>query len=94
MNKKVLLSVGNLIELKGHVDLINAVKLICSKRSDVILIIVGAGCMKEKLKQQITDLRLNDKIFLVGGRKNDEICLWMNAADILILPSLHMKGFL
>jgi glycosyltransferase involved in cell wall biosynthesis len=92
INKKVLLSVGNLVKIKGHFDLINAMKIVCSKRSDVILVIIGNGFLKEKLRNRSIELQLDEKVFLVGGKKHEEINLWMNAADLLVLPSFH-EGF-
>jgi glycosyltransferase involved in cell wall biosynthesis len=35
---------------------------------------------------------LEDYVMLVGGRRHEEIPIWMNASDIFILPSLK-EGF-
>jgi glycosyltransferase involved in cell wall biosynthesis len=92
LNKKILLSVGNLVDAKGHAYLIDAVNIILKKQADAILVIVGSGPLEKKLRRKITNLCLSEKILLVGRRIHDEICMWMNASDIFVLPSLR-EGF-
>ena len=92
MNKKVLLTVGSLDEVKGHTYLIDAMHIILKKQQNVLLIIVGSGPLKPNLYQKIKILGLTEKILLVGRRRHEEIPLWMNACDLFILPSLN-EGF-
>jgi glycosyltransferase involved in cell wall biosynthesis len=89
LNKKILLSVGNLVDVKGHKYLIDAMSYVLKKRNDVILVIVGTGVLRENLEKKARDLDLNDKILFMGGKKHEEIPLWMNACDIFVLPSLN-----
>jgi glycosyltransferase involved in cell wall biosynthesis len=91
-NKRLLLSVGNLVDGKGHTYLIDAMNVILKKRNDVILVIIGSGLLEERLRKKVTNLDLNEKIIFSGRKMHTEIPLWMNASDILILPSLH-EGF-
>ena len=91
-NKKILLSVGNLVDKKGHTYLISAMPLVLRKRKDVLLIIVGSGPLKELLQSMIKKYGLEDYVILAGGRRHEEIPLWINASDIFILPSLQ-EGF-
>ena len=92
LKKKILLSVGNLVNIKGHSYLVDAMSIILKKRSDVILIIVGSGRLEIKLRNAINRLGLNKKILLVGSKPHEEIPIWMNASDIFVLPSLS-EGF-
>lgn len=91
-NKRILLSVGNLVDVKGHTYLVDAVNIILKKQKDVILVIVGSGPLKERLQKKVNRLDLNGKILLVGRKIHDEIPMWMNASDIFVLPSLG-EGF-
>ncbi|PKP59290.1 glycosyltransferase family 4 protein, partial [Candidatus Atribacteria bacterium HGW-Atribacteria-1] len=88
-NKKIILSVGMLEEIKGHEYLIKAMKKVIDKEKDVLCIIVGSGQLKSKLQRLINDLNLNDYVKLVGAKQHDEIPLWMNASDLFVLPSLN-----
>lgn len=92
LNKKILLSVGNLVDVKGHTHLIDAMRIVLKKRNDVILVIVGSGFLDERLQKKAKKLGLNGKILFVGGRKHNEIPIWMNASDLFVLPSLS-EGF-
>jgi glycosyltransferase involved in cell wall biosynthesis len=88
LNKKILLSIGNLVDDKGHTHLIDAMRLVLKERNDVILVIVGSGSLKEPLKKKTRELGLDGKILLVGQKKHEEIPVWMNACDVFVLPSL------
>ena len=85
---KILLTVGNLAPLKGHKYLISAVNEIMSERGDILCIIVGLGRESRSLQMQIRSLGLEEHVMLVGWKRHDEIPLWMNACDLVILPSL------
>jgi glycosyltransferase involved in cell wall biosynthesis len=91
-NKKILLSVGNLVDAKGHTYLIGAIPLVLRKRKDVLFIIVGSGPFKELLQSMVKKYRLENYVMLAGGKKHEEIPVWMNSSDIFILPSLQ-EGF-
>ena len=88
-DKKAILTVGNLVEIKGHKYLIEAMNEVVKHRKDVLCIIVGSGKLKNKLEKQIKKLKLEDHVKLVGGKTHDEIPIWMNAADLFVLPSLR-----
>jgi len=92
LDKKILLSVGNLVDVKGHKYLIDAMSYVLKKRNDVILVIIGSGDLKENLEKKAKDLDLNHNILFVGGKEHQEIPLWMNSCDLFVLPSLG-EGF-
>ncbi|HII92057.1 MAG TPA: glycosyltransferase family 4 protein [Methanosarcina sp.] len=88
-DKKIILSVGNLEEVKGHKYLVEAMGHIVKTRKDVICCIVGGGKLENKLKKQIKSAGLQDHVKLVGGKPHNEIPFWMNACDVFVLPSLR-----
>lgn len=88
LNKKMLLSVGNLVDVKGHTYLIDAMQFVLKKRNDIILIIVGDGVLRENLEKKVRDLGLNGKILFVRRVEHRKIPIWMNACDVFVLPSL------
>jgi len=45
--------------------------------------------LKGELKQLTSKLELNSHVFFAGMKKPEEIPLWMNACDVLVLPSLN-----
>lgn len=88
--EKVVLSVGSLKEVKGHEYLIRALANL-SRSLNFQAFIVGQGHLKGKLTRLVKETGLEERVHLVGPRPHKEIPLWMNAADILALPSL-MEG--
>jgi glycosyltransferase involved in cell wall biosynthesis len=92
LNKKILLSVGILHEVKGYDYLIDAMYRISKIRNDVITVIVGSGPLEMKLRKKIEKLGLKQRVLLVGWEQHNKIPLWMNASDIFVLPSLN-EGF-
>jgi len=88
-DKKILLTVANLEPVKGQKYLIEAIGEVIQERKDILCIIVGRGRLEQTLKRQIHSLGLEEQVVLAGGRPHNEIPLWMNAADLFVLPSLN-----
>ncbi|MBN2089693.1 glycosyltransferase family 4 protein [candidate division KSB1 bacterium] len=92
-DKKYILFVGNLIPIKGISNLIEAFhQYLIEGNSDVNLLLIGTGPLRSFLQQKIENLNLEDRITLVGARPHAEIPIWMNACDLLCLPSYN-EGF-
>jgi glycosyltransferase involved in cell wall biosynthesis len=87
-DKKILLTVGNLLPVKGHIHLIGAMEEITRERPDVISVIIGQGPLKRSLARIIRDRGLEERMRLVEVGSHDQIPLWMNACDLFVLPSL------
>ena len=86
--KRIIFSLGQLIERKGFQFLIDAISSVVKKRNDVLCIIGGVGGYKNYLERKINNLALKDYIKLIGFVPHDQLNLWMNAADFFVLPSL------
>ncbi len=89
INRKILLSVGNLVEVKGYAHLIDAISEVVQERMDVLCLIVGRGELKHRLEKKVSSLGLEQYVRLIGGKPHGEIPLWMNACDLFVLPSLR-----
>jgi glycosyltransferase involved in cell wall biosynthesis len=87
--KKIVLSIGNLEEVKGHRNLVDAMEHVVKKRKDVICFIVGNGKLEDDLKKLIKSSGLNDYVKLVGAKPHSDIPFWINACDLFVLPSLN-----
>lgn len=88
LDKKILLSVGNLLEEKGHKYLIESIGYVVDVEPDVFCIIVGDGKLKNILEKQIKNEKLNNYFMLVGAKPHEEIPIWINACDLFVVPSL------
>jgi teichuronic acid biosynthesis glycosyltransferase TuaC len=88
-DKKIILNVANLYTVKGQIFLIKSIKSVIKDRQDIFCAIVGGGVIRKELEQIIRELDLGDYVKLFGVKPYTELPLWMNAADIFVLPSLN-----
>ncbi|WP_057833116.1 glycosyltransferase [Colwellia sp. TT2012] len=82
-DENLILSVGNLIELKGHHLVIEA--LVSMPKAK--LVIVGDGVMKAKLQQQVQQLGLTARVHFTGNIQQSELPGYYACADLLVLAS-------
>ena len=82
--RRLLLSVGLLIERKGHHIAIEALQFL---PEDVDLIIAGSGPEREKLEQLAARLGVVQRVRFAGQIPNENLKEWYSAADALVLCS-------
>lgn len=92
LEKKIILSIGHLVQRKGFHHIIDAlVDLKNLGRKDILLVIVGEagieGNIKSELEEQIRRLGLKEQVILAGAKPYAELCRWYNAADVFCLAS-------
>lgn len=85
--KKIILSVGALIERKGHEYLIKAINYIKDEFPDIKCIIIGGGGRLRSLEKLINELSLNNIVELYGKRPHDEVLKTMSWCDVFVQPS-------
>ena len=88
LDKKVIVTVGNLVKQKGHKYLFEAISEIVKRRKDILCVVIGDGPEKKNLLKQISLYKIQNFIKLVGRKKHTELPVWLNAADLFVMPSL------
>jgi glycosyltransferase involved in cell wall biosynthesis len=83
ISRTTLLSVGNLVELKGHDLAIEAL----TGLSETDLIIVGTGPLRERLREQARRAGVDGRGRFLGAMDQSELLRYYNAADCLVLCS-------
>jgi len=78
-----LLSVGNLVELKGHDFVIRMLENLPPAK----LAIVGSGPELPALQTLATSIGLADRVLFAGQQPNESMKTWFGAADVLVLAS-------
>jgi glycosyltransferase involved in cell wall biosynthesis len=87
---KIVLYVGNLLSSKGCLDLIESFAVLKQQVPDALLIYVGKGdACATHIAARIESLGLKEAVKLVGTQPLDTIAIWMNAADVVALPSYN-----
>jgi len=93
---QIILTVGALIPRKGIDRLIAAMALLARRareegRKPPKLFALGEGDQRQALESQISNLKLQDDVFLPGARPHAELADWYAAADLFCLAS-HREG--
>lgn len=89
-NKKVLINIGRLTEVKAHKHLLKSFSIVCEKRNDINLLLVGDGELKEKLEAFSIELGIQDRVFFTGFQSNPY--KFLKRADMFVLTSI-VEGF-
>ena len=78
--------VGRLVEQKNQGIVISAMPTVLEAMPSTVLILVGEGPMRDKIKQQIEDLEIDvTRIRMLGSRT--DVNELLNAFDLFVLPS-------
>jgi glycosyltransferase involved in cell wall biosynthesis len=83
LTRPTLISVGLLIERKGHHRVIEAL----TRLPDFDLLVVGEGSEHGRLEALATRLGVGDRVRLLGARPHAELPALYSAADALVLAS-------
>lgn len=83
----LLLSVGYLIERKGHHVLIEALQRLAPIHPGARLVIVGAGPERAALQALAANLGVAEHVHFAGAQPNTQLYRWYSAADIFLLAS-------
>ncbi len=86
-----LLTVGRLVEKKGHKYAIEAVEKLVNRGYEIQYHIVGDGNHQPEIKEQILELKLEDNIELLGKIPDERLCKEYSEACVFVLPCVIAK---
>lgn len=86
--KHDIVCVARLSWEKDHKNLVAAMPKILEKYSDTKLILVGDGPLREKIENQIKELKLENSVKLLGNLSHKEALCVLAKGDVSICPSL------
>ena len=81
----IVLFIGLLAPVKGLEILLQAMPRLEDEKP--LCLLVGEGPLRTELQRQVEEKKLQGQVSFVGARPTAEIPLWLNAADVLVLPS-------
>jgi len=84
---KVLLTVGRLVERKGHDKVIAALAEVLKEIPDLVYIIAGKGPHEENLKLKIKKLKLEERVLFTGFVPDEKLPSLYKACDLFIMPA-------
>jgi teichuronic acid biosynthesis glycosyltransferase TuaC len=86
---RLIVSIGDLLPVKGHAVLIEAFRRLRERRQDVTLLLVGEGPLRSRLEEQIRSCDLEAHVRLLGQVPRSQVASLLAAADVAALPSLN-----
>jgi glycosyltransferase involved in cell wall biosynthesis len=95
-NRTPIIYQGSMSEERGLFHMIAAMKIIKSKREDVILLLIGQlmGSLLEKVNDLIKKNSLEKYIEIVGWLPHKEIVNYISISRVGLVPFLQTKKFL
>ena len=81
----IVLFVGNLLPIKNPLLLIRAMAQLEGAR----LLMVGGGPMEAQVRALAAELKIADRVIFAGRRLAADVARFMQASDVLALPSLN-----
>lgn len=83
-----ILSVGRLVEKKGHEYGIKAISKLVKKGYDIKYYIIGEGELRNKLEVLISELELEDNVELMGSVSDETLHKFYGSSHIFLFPSV------
>lgn len=87
-----ILTIGRLVEKKGHKYIIEAIAKIIQKNKGVQYIIAGDGPLRSELKALVKNLNLEKYIKFLGAVDQDKALEIYQQSHIFVLPSITAKN--
>ncbi len=84
-----ILSVGNLIPIKGHDVLARAVAAIVGEFPDIILEIIGDGPERHRIESLASQLGIAERVRFRGRQSRHEVAAAMRRCAVFALPSRY-----
>jgi glycosyltransferase involved in cell wall biosynthesis len=88
---KVIVTVGGLVERKGFHRVIAAMPELIKKYPDLTYLIIGGpspeGDMTKRLRQLVSDLKLDSAVKFLGPMAADKLSQPLSAADVFVLST-------
>ncbi len=82
--------VGRFTYQKNHEMLVRIFAEVAKEKANAVLLMIGNGELMEEVKQQLTELGLNDKYIILSNRK--DVPELLSAMDAFVFPS-RFEGF-
>jgi len=90
-NRQVLLTVGRLVERKGHATVIEALQRIRKTHPDVCYVIVGVGPQEKSLRMRSGEAGLDAHVIFTGLVDDSELACLYEICDVFVMPHREIR---
>ena len=93
MGKKILLTVGRLVQRKGVRHCVeNILPHVFARRGDVVYLVVGEGKHRSEIEAAIARAGYQDSVFLLGRVSDELLGAVMRLAHVFVMPNVQVPG--
>lgn len=86
-DKKVILTVGRLVEHKGHDMVVKALPSVLKRIPNVVYLIIGCGPAEKWLRELVNELSLQNHVILLGYIPDEQLPSYYHLCDLFIMLS-------
>ncbi len=90
--KLVILTVGRLVERKGHDMIIRALPQVLKDVHEAAYLIVGRGLMEDRLRALARELGVEDRVLFCGFVPDTALMAYYQACDVFAMPNREVGG--
>lgn len=90
-NKKIILTVGRLVQRKGQDMIIKALPKILEQEPDTIYLIAGEGEYKKSLQDLVEKYNLQEKVIFAGAVSKEELSNYYAVCDFFAMPARELS---
>lgn len=87
-DKKYVFHPARFVEEKNHIRILKAFKNLVIKNPDFGLILAGDGILRESIENTISELGINNDVFLLGTIDRDDVYNFLEKTELFIMPSI------
>lgn len=91
--RKKIVCIGSFRPIKGHIYLLEAMKILKGKRQDLKLVLIGDGELRKQLQRFVADNKLENQVEFKGAIDHELLMLFLkNDPEIaaVIMPSVDL----
>lgn len=92
-DQPILITVRRLEGRMGLHELINAIAVVRRTHPSVLLLIAGKGYLRQPLETLSRELNLEEHVRFLGFVSEQELPVYLSAADAFVLPTEMLEGF-
>ncbi len=92
-NKKIIISVGRLVERKGFQTVIDAVEKLIKKERNILYLIIGDGPQKNELHKIIKKKKMHNNVLILDSVSDKKLVELYNISDLFVLVPKEIKKY-
>ena len=85
---QIVITTRRFVPKNGVIYLIKAIPLVLAQAKNVHFYVIGDGPERNNVEQEIRQLGITAQVTLKGAIRNEELPMYLNSADLYVLPSL------